>query len=251
MRRSALTATLGSLLAALGVVRALSQDRAVPIVDEPRHRVVFEAGLTRVQDVQIPPGDTTLFHIHDTPILYVPIGRSATRSQVMGQAWRGSAVTTATSAPPSALPPPAMSVAERRVFSVVNYVEQPLTHRVNNIGTSLFRLIAIVNQSPGGADDRDDVSGAEDTPEILNRYYRARRVVLAPGQSGRPHRHAVPVVVVQQSAGRVVIDGSMQAELRAPGMFAYHGGVGRHGINNLGDTTIETIEVEIRGAGPR
>ena len=61
----------------------------VPLSGEPRHHVVYESPALRVHDIQIPPGDTTLFHTHDTAILYVPIARSTNRSQVLGAEWTG------------------------------------------------------------------------------------------------------------------------------------------------------------------
>src|SRR5678815_1507493 len=36
----------------------------VPIEKEPRHRLKFENPFVRVFDVLIPPGDSSLFHIH-------------------------------------------------------------------------------------------------------------------------------------------------------------------------------------------
>ena len=56
----------------------------VPLSGEPRHHVVYESPAMRVHDIHISPGDTTLFHTHDTAILYVPIARSTNRNQVLG-----------------------------------------------------------------------------------------------------------------------------------------------------------------------
>lgn len=222
----------------------------VPIVQEPRHRVVFESGTTRIHDVQIPPGDTTLYHIHDTAILYVPISRSQTRSQVLGGEWsggEGGRAPAAAAAPSASSAAPSASSATR-VSSIITYLEKPVTHRVNNVGDGLFRLIAVVNRSSGSDADGDDVSGLSSKPELSNRYYRAHRVALAPGQSTASHRHATAVVVVQQSAGRVSVDGSTKAELTEPGKFAFHDGSGTHQLKNIGTSAIEVIEVELRGA---
>ena len=72
--------------------RLSAQDPApVPLSGEPRHHVVYESPALRIHDIQIPPGDTTLFHTHDTAILYVPIARSTNRSQVLGGEWTGGA----------------------------------------------------------------------------------------------------------------------------------------------------------------
>jgi len=43
----------------------MSAQTAVPVYEEPRHRLVLTHQLVRVMDVRIAPGDTTLFHIHD------------------------------------------------------------------------------------------------------------------------------------------------------------------------------------------
>lgn len=219
----------------------------VPIVQEPRHKVVFEAGTTRVQDVQIPPGDTSLYHVHETAILYVPISRSQTRSQVLGGEWSGGEARTP--APPTA--PPAAADGPQRVNSITSYVEKPLTHRVNNVGTGLFRLIAISNLSKGSDADTDDLSGLSAKPEVLNRYYRAHRVRLAPSQSTASHRHVGPVVVVLQTQGRIGVDGSTDAEVTEPGTFAFHDGSGMHQVKNLGEAAVEVIEVELRGETPK
>lgn len=221
----------------------------VPIVQEPRHKVVFESGTTRVQDVQIPPGDTTLYHIHETAILYVPISRSQTRSQVLGEEWGGEGRAAAPSPAPVPLPP--TTEGPGRVNSITSYIEKPVTHRVNNFGSSLFRLIAISNLSKGSDADGDDVSGLSAKPELLNRFYRAHRVALAPSQSTASHRHATPVVVVLQTPGRIAVDGSADAEVGDPGKFAFHDGSGTHQVKNLGSAPVELIEVELRGGTPR
>ena len=43
--------------------------RAVPVYQEPRHRLVFQSALARVLDVRIGPGDTTAYHIHADPMV--------------------------------------------------------------------------------------------------------------------------------------------------------------------------------------
>ena len=43
----------------------------VPVSKEPRHHNIFENGHVRLLDVHIPPGDTTMIHIHATPSVFV------------------------------------------------------------------------------------------------------------------------------------------------------------------------------------
>jgi hypothetical protein len=238
MRSLVLMSGAVSILTVVSAARLPAQDAPVPIVQEPRHRVVFESDIARVHDVQVPPGDTTLYHIHDTPILYVPISRSLTRTQPLGGEWSGG--------DPSQ--PVAAEAGPGRVTSTTSYVDKPLTHRVNNVGDGLFRLIAIVNRTSGTTTENDDVSGLTGKPEVANRYYRAYRVDLPAGQATTSHAHAVPIVIVQQTSGRAMVEGSTKAELREPGAFALHTGPGAHRVKNAGTGAVTVIEIELRGA---
>ena len=65
------------------------------------------------------------------------------------------------------------------VRGVVGYVGQPLTHRVTNVGRTLFRLIAVANRGPGDADAASAAPGEEVGQP--NAWFRYSRVTLAPG----------------------------------------------------------------------
>lgn len=52
--------------------------------NEPRHHNVFENDYVRILDVFIPPHDTTQFHIHSTPSVFVMLTKTATGSQLKG-----------------------------------------------------------------------------------------------------------------------------------------------------------------------
>jgi hypothetical protein len=57
----------------------------VPVRFEPRHKVALENEFIRLLDVRIVPGDTSLFHIHQTPSFFIPLSNTAIGSQVKGQ----------------------------------------------------------------------------------------------------------------------------------------------------------------------
>ncbi len=59
----------------------------VPVKEEPRHKPVLENNYIRLLDVWLPPGDTTLFHIHFTPSLFVYLNQAKISSQIKGQGW--------------------------------------------------------------------------------------------------------------------------------------------------------------------
>ncbi|MDB5277986.1 MAG: hypothetical protein JWR61_2941 [Ferruginibacter sp.] len=59
----------------------------VPVREEPRHHPVFQNKYIRLLNVWLPPGDTTLFHIHATPSLFVILSNTITGSQIIDSAW--------------------------------------------------------------------------------------------------------------------------------------------------------------------
>ena len=54
----------------------------VPVHEEPRHRPVFQNSKIRILNVLLPPGDTTLYHIHHTPSLFIFLTSTAIGSQL-------------------------------------------------------------------------------------------------------------------------------------------------------------------------
>jgi FG-GAP-like repeat len=213
-------------------------ERVVPVHQEPRHDLVFDSPGTRILDVQIPPGDTTLFHTHSDPILYVTMSTSRTRSQNIGEEWSTPAAPDAPGAP--------VSVPPGRMMSTTSYAERPQTHRVNNIGSTLFRLIGITNSSAG--DDRSDPSGGFDIePELSNRWFRGYRRALA-AEDSPEHRHENPVAIVLVSgsvAVRTAATTSNQQPLQRPGAFVFLEAGATHVLRADAPDT-QVVEVEVR-----
>jgi hypothetical protein len=238
LRMKALFFTAGAIWAAALTIAAAQDDKVVPVYQEPRHHVVFETPGTRILDIQIQPGDTTLFHTHNDPILYVNMATSQTRSQTLGREWSGGeAAASRTPAPQPAAPP-----RPGRMNSVTSYVQQPLTHRVNNVGQSLFRLIGITNASAG--DERAEPSADfAAKAEVDNRWFRGYRWSLTATVSA-DHRHANPVAIVLVT-GRATTAGPAKAALDKPGAFAWIDANVAHAIQAVGGDA-EVVEVEVR-----
>ena len=53
--------------------------------DEPRHHNVFENDYIRILDVHFAPGDTTQFHIHATPSVFISLTKTVTGTQLIGR----------------------------------------------------------------------------------------------------------------------------------------------------------------------
>jgi hypothetical protein len=66
---------------------SLATNAQVPVKDEPRHKPVLENKYLRVLDVWLQPGDTTMYHVHATPSLFVVLNSAATTSQIRGASW--------------------------------------------------------------------------------------------------------------------------------------------------------------------
>ena len=57
----------------------------VLVHEEPRHRPVFKNKEIRVLNVLVPPGDTSQYHIHNTPSFFIRLSNTITGSQVLGE----------------------------------------------------------------------------------------------------------------------------------------------------------------------
>jgi hypothetical protein len=57
----------------------------VPVSQEPRHHKVLDNGHVRLLDVHIPPGDTTQFHIHSTPSVFLLLTEANTGTEVVSE----------------------------------------------------------------------------------------------------------------------------------------------------------------------
>ena len=91
--------------------------------NEARHHNVFENDYVRVLDVWLAPGDTTRFHIHATPSVFIFLTKTTTSGQLMGQQ-----------------PARGTSVAGRTTY---DSLVTPRIHRVWNEDTSWFHVMDV------------------------------------------------------------------------------------------------------------
>lgn len=225
----------------------------VPVHREPHHRQVFQFGTTRILDAQIPPGDTTWFHSHEWPVLYVTLSQSQTRSQNLGEDWGGGGGGAARGAAPPAAGGPARGAGPAagrggppRAASIPGYYERPVTHRLQNIGSNLFHFMVVVNETPGDDSTSEAEAGFTGTPELSNRWFRSYRLVLEPGETAAAHQHRTPVALFQVAPGTGLASGPMTFELNEPGQWAFFDAGVNHVIRNTGTTRLELLEIEVR-----
>jgi len=232
-------------------------EQVVPVYHEPHHRQLFAKGTTRILEGSVPPGDTSWYHMHAEPVLYLTLSASAQRTQVLGEDWSrgrgegaapGGAVPAGRGASPAGrgAPPPLTpgAITTVRPTSTTSYYDQPITHRISNGGDRLFRFMVVTNAAAG--DDTDADHGFQGKAELANRWFRAYRITLAPGQSTPSHKHTTESVIVQVSDGQGVAAGPMTWELAEQGRWAWFDAGTAHEIKNTGSVPLEVIEVDVR-----
>jgi len=202
---------------------------AVPVHEEPNHTVVYADRTLRILDVNIPIGATTLNHRHEHDIATVCISASDTRSRTPGAEW-------------SATRP-------RRVgeTGVTEYAGQPGTHRVENLGGSLFRLIAVENLREDGWSSGPSVSSPGIVPAASARAFGIYDVRLATGRGDARHVHAAPTVTVLVSGSAEVRTGGAQtaATLARPGAWTTTPAGLPHDLTGTGGDA-HLVEIEVR-----
>ncbi len=104
----------------------------VPVVKEPHHKPVLVNEYVRLLDVHLNPGDTTLYHVHQTPSVIVPISKTTTGIQKWGEA---------PGIPSTSLP---------GNVGFVHFETNPVTHRVFNADNNVYHVmdIELVKKEP-------------------------------------------------------------------------------------------------------
>jgi quercetin dioxygenase-like cupin family protein len=139
-------------------IAGIQEPAAIPVDQEPNHKVAFKNDFIRVIDAVFPPGHVTLNHTHDVDNVAVTIatGREGTASP---------------------------GTAGRAGFSKGGY-----SHRVTNSGPSTMRFIAVEILKA----DRPGVAATRlphHTLETENDRVRIYRVRLGKNESVEPHTH--------------------------------------------------------------
>jgi len=101
----------------------------VQVSKEPRHKKVLENKYIRLLDVRIPPGDTSQFHIHSTPSLFLHFTNTNVCVQIKGQDW----------------------VRSQNIAGTASYrsfLNDTVVHRVSNCDTVPFHVTDIEILSP-------------------------------------------------------------------------------------------------------
>ena len=161
---------------------------AIAVSKEPLHKKVFENEYLRVLDVHIAPGDTTQFHKHETPSVFISLHPVRTGSQVIIE--DGSATV--------------LSLDRKITFE--GFYKSPRIHRVWNADTSVFHVMDIEVLTKGDKNIGAPI-GVEGFKQIFDALpVRTYRVTLKGNQVLKFERDAPILIVGLNDAGKVTVN---------------------------------------------
>ena len=201
------------LLFALLPFAAMSAQQVVPVASEAKHHRVFENSHTRVYDVVVPAGDSTLYHLHANDYVYITFGAASLEAQARG----GAAAQ--------------LDLADGEV----RFTKGPITHRVLNSSRTPFHNLTIELLKPAHVALAPRAAGDS---VLENDRVRVTRLVLEPGAPAvsQPHRGPWLAVVVHGGAlGRTAV---------APGWYRWYEAGRGETIVNAGSSRLELLEIE-------
>ncbi|HXY40512.1 MAG TPA: GDSL-type esterase/lipase family protein [Vicinamibacteria bacterium] len=202
-------------------------ESAVPVDQEPKHKLVLKNDYLEVLHVTIPAGGSTQFHTHSHN----------------GAAIRLTEAMVGTDVPGKGPTPPGRS--QPGDVSATAYAKAPLTHRVNNVGATTFEVLDLefLKRPEGPA------VPAIAPPAAENESARVYRWPLAPGASTPQHTHERPYLVVAATPMRLRMTapdgGSMEHPIQAGDLHWVDTKV-THVLTNAGSEPGVIVEVELK-----
>jgi quercetin dioxygenase-like cupin family protein len=204
---------------------------AVPIENEPMHRLKFENEFVRVFDVLIPAGETTKYHVH----LYDGVSVRVSNAQIIDESIGG----------------------EKKPLDI-KYADvtfgarsSPEKHRVVNRGKTDFRNIFIEILTTKNAVAAGPFPILSDGHVILidNDRVRVNRLVLKPGESSKLHTHRMHGLGIVLYDSKIEIsapDGIKRRLEPKAGDHVWQNAGTTHVITNIGSKTFEAIDIELK-----
>ena len=205
----------------------VEQPPAVPVEQEPLHKLVLKNDYVIALHVTIAPGQSTRLHTHSHDGAAIRLTEATVGSDVPG---RGPTA-------PQAVRPGDVSVAA--------YAKRPLTHRVSNVGRTTFEVIDLeFLERPDGP-----ATAPLAPPAAENDTARAYRWPLGPGESTPPHTHERPYVIVAATPMNLRMTAPDGAAMEHPveaGDVHWVDGKVTHVLTNRGAEPGVIVEVELK-----
>jgi quercetin dioxygenase-like cupin family protein len=205
---------------------SVSSFAQVPVREEPRHKPVIVNEYFRVLDVNIPPGDTTLYHVHETPSLFLKFTSTYVASQVKDSAWSEKSRSTKGSAD-------------------YDYFGYSRIHRVSNQDKDNYHVTDIELLSayqPG-----NNINPLPYTVLFNNEKAFAYRITSM--ANGKQHiEHRGPIIAALVEGGSVVLndEGTKKTTVIVPGRLAYLPPGGSYELSTSSGNIINLVLFELK-----
>jgi quercetin dioxygenase-like cupin family protein len=164
------------IIVLIAAVTAISsaQDSIVPVEEEPHHKTVLKNEYIQVFRVNLEPGEISLMHTHAHDDASVRLSKATVTADSPGG------------------PIGAPEFVYPGLVSARTNERKPHTHRVHNIGTTLFDVIDVqILKRPDGPAAPPITAPAAENPQM-----RVYQYELGPGAGSAQHTHARPYLLV-------------------------------------------------------
>lgn len=202
----------------------------VPVSKEPYHPIVFENSKVRILNVRLSAGDTTQYHLHSTPSVFIFFTKTKTGSQLINKE-----PFTGTSTPGHIL------------FENLD-TPNTRTHRVWNMDTSTFHVIDIELLSTDTGFDNEPLMLRNIVLKIDTPWVRAYAISLQKNQAETINKNRSAFILVSLNNGKVLIAENGQQK-KIPVREGTHYWIS-HGTNfsfkNEDDKLLEFVLVELQ-----
>jgi len=200
----------------------ISDSEFVEVYEEPRHKLVFENKDFKILDIQIKPNDTTLFYRHRKPMFYVSLGWQQNASQLLNADWKKGASEE-------------WPIGEIDIDS--SYLNNPIIHRVTNVGAKPSRLIGILNTSNGLK-----LTDKSDSNQSKSRWFRSKRIELNENESLDYQQLENPTIIIIVSSDEIEVIKDNKSRSHNKKWLVVED---MTQLNNSSNSKIEMIQIEV------
>jgi quercetin dioxygenase-like cupin family protein len=218
-----------NIITLIAVMTAMSsaQDVVVPVEQEPNHKTVLKNDYVQVFRVKLEPGKTSLMHRHAHDDAAVRLSNATVAADSPGE------------------PMGAPEVVYPGLVSARENEKKPHTHRVHNIGTTLFDVMDVqILKRPDGPAAPPIAAPAAENPQM-----RVYRYELEPGARSAQHTHARPYLLVAATGMNLRMtspDGASMAHPVKAGDFHWVESAVTHTLINEGSEKGVLVEFELK-----
>jgi hypothetical protein len=200
----------------------------IPVSQEPRHHKVLENDHLRLLDVHIPPGDTSMIHIHATPSVFVILNNVKTGSQVISEEDHSKS-----------------PIPHFGNMWFEGFYEKPRIHRVWNSDSAEFHVMDVELTNKNYITIGGPIKQAPFTFLFDEKPVRAYRLDLQPATniSILPDGADILMIVLADSAVSVHAN---EMDLRKKGDYLYISSGTKMGIENRGQAKATFAYFELK-----